>query len=121
MLALLLGAGFVYLALGVILPAFAILSIAITVVQEARMERVLEALRDLTSPRALVIRNGERKRIAGREVARGDLVALAHPRFLAQAPGSMRTSVRSRNTQWWINAAAACSPARITSALASNS
>ena len=40
-------------------------------------ERVLEALRDLTSPRALVIRDGERKRIPGREVARGDMVVLS--------------------------------------------
>jgi magnesium-transporting ATPase (P-type) len=48
------------------------MSLAITVVQETRTERVLEALRDLTSPRALVIRDGERKRIAGREVVRGD-------------------------------------------------
>jgi len=47
------------------------------VVQEARTERVLEALRDLTSPRALVIRDGERLRIAGREVARGDLIVLS--------------------------------------------
>ena len=38
---------------------------------------MLEALRDLTSPRALVIRDGERKRIAGREVVRGDVVVLA--------------------------------------------
>ena len=45
--------------------------------QETRTERVLEALRDLTSPRALVIRDGERTRIAGREVVRGDLVVLA--------------------------------------------
>src|SRR6185437_5022065 len=60
-----------------ILLAFAMLSIAITVVQETRTERVLEALRDLTSPRALVIRGGLRKRIAGREVVRGDLVVLA--------------------------------------------
>ena len=37
----------------------------------------LEALRDLTSPRALVIRGGERKRIPGREVARGDLTVLS--------------------------------------------
>ena len=53
------------------------MSVLITVVQETRTERVLEALRDLTSPRALVIRDGERKRIAGREVVRGDLVVLA--------------------------------------------
>jgi Ca2+-transporting ATPase len=49
----------------------------ITVVQETRTERVLEALRDLTSPRALVVREGVRRRIAGREVVRGDLVLLA--------------------------------------------
>jgi Ca2+-transporting ATPase len=53
------------------------LSIVITVVQETRTERVPEALCDLTSPRALVIRDGERKRIAGREVVRGDVVVLA--------------------------------------------
>ena len=82
MLALLLGGGAVYLALGdlkeaLILLVFATLSVLITVVQETRTERVLEALRDLTSPRALVIRNGERRRIAGREVVRGDAVVLA--------------------------------------------
>lgn len=81
MLALLLGGGCVYLLLGdlqeaLILIAFATLSVGITIVQEARTERVLEALRDLTSPRALVIRDGERKRIAGREVVRGDTVVL---------------------------------------------
>ena len=82
MLALLIGGGVVYLLLGnheeaLILLAFACLSVGITAVQEARTERVLEALRDLTSPRALVIRDGERLRIAGREVARGDLVVLS--------------------------------------------
>ncbi|PZA12063.1 ATPase [Rhodopseudomonas palustris] len=82
MLALLLGGGVVYMALGdlkeaIILLIFATLSVVITVVQEARTERVLETLRDLTSPRALVIRDGERKRIAGREVARGDVIVLS--------------------------------------------
>ena len=38
---------------------------------------MLESLRDLTSPRALVIRDGNEKRIAGAEVVRGDLVILA--------------------------------------------
>jgi P-type Ca2+ transporter type 2C len=81
-MALLLGGGVIYLALGdlteaLILLAFATMSVSITVVQETRTERVLEALRDLTSPRALVIRQGERKRIAGREVVRGDFVVLA--------------------------------------------
>ena len=60
-----------------ILLVFATMSVVITAVQETRTERVLEALRDLTSPRALVIRDGERKRIAGREVVRGDFVVLS--------------------------------------------
>ena len=82
MLALLLGAGAIYLLLGdlreaIILIIFATVSVLITVIQESRTERVLEALRDLTSPRALVIRDGARIRIAGREVVRGDLVVLA--------------------------------------------
>jgi Ca2+-transporting ATPase len=79
---LLIGGGLIYLILGdlkeaLILLGFATLSVVITVVQETRTERVLEALRDLTSPRALVIRDGERKRVAGREVVRGDVVVLA--------------------------------------------
>ena len=82
MLALLLGGGAIYLVLGdlqeaLILLGFATFSVVITVVQESRTERVLEALRDLTSPRAMVIRDGQRKRIAGREVVRGDLIVLA--------------------------------------------
>ncbi|MFT8423075.1 MAG: HAD-IC family P-type ATPase, partial [Gluconacetobacter sp.] len=82
MLALLLVGGGIYLLLGdlheaLILLAFACVSIAITVIQETRTERVLDALRDLTSPRALVIRDGTRKRIPGREVVRGDLIVLA--------------------------------------------
>ena len=82
MFALLLGAGLVYLALGdvgeaLILLVFATLSIAIAIVQESRSENVLEALRDLTSPRALVIRGGIRQRIAGRDVVRGDIVILS--------------------------------------------
>ena len=81
MLLLLLCGGLVYLVLGdlreaVILLAFGAMSIMITVVQETRTERVLEALRDLTSPRALVVRDGARRRIAGREVVRGDLLVL---------------------------------------------
>jgi Ca2+-transporting ATPase len=82
MLLLLLAGGAIYLLLGdlheaVVLVAFASLSVVITVVQETRTERVLEALRDLTSPRALVIRGGEHRRIPGREVVRGDVIVLA--------------------------------------------
>ncbi|HET9108705.1 MAG TPA: cation-translocating P-type ATPase [Steroidobacteraceae bacterium] len=82
MFALLLGAGVLYLLIGsrgeaLVLFAFACLSVAIAIIQEGRSERVLEALRDLTSPRALVIRDGEQVRIPGREVVRGDLLVLA--------------------------------------------
>src|SRR5215469_6998662 len=82
MFALLLGAAAIYLVLGdlkeaVVLGLFACTSVLIAVVQEARTERVLESLRDLTCPRALVIRDGMVKRIAGAEVVRGDLVILA--------------------------------------------
>jgi Ca2+-transporting ATPase len=82
MFGLLLGSGLVYLALGdaveaLLLLAFASLSVVIAVVQETRSERVLDALRDLTSPRALVVRDGERRRVAGREVVRGDLIILS--------------------------------------------
>jgi P-type Ca2+ transporter type 2C len=78
----LVGAGAVYLLLGerneaLLLSAFAMTSVLITVVQEFRSERVLEALTDLTSPRALVIRNGIRRRIPGRDVVRGDLVVVS--------------------------------------------
>ena len=81
MFALLLGAGAVYLVLGdlgeaAILLAFATFSVVITVVQQTRSERVLDALRDIASPRALVIRDGQRRRIPGREVVRGDTIVL---------------------------------------------
>src|SRR5262252_2839555 len=82
MFALLLAAAVIYLILGdlteaVVLAIFASTSVLIAVVQETRTERVLESLRDLTSPRALVIRDGTEKRIAGAEVVRGDLIILA--------------------------------------------
>ena len=81
MLALLLAGGIAYLLLGdrveaLILLAFATFSVVVTVVQETRTEHVLEALRDLSAPRALVIRDGARVRIAGRDVVRGDLIVL---------------------------------------------
>ena len=81
MLALLLAGGVAYLVLGnlaeaLILLCFAMFSIILTVVQESRTEHVLEALRDLSAPRALVVRDGARLRVAGREVVKGDLLVL---------------------------------------------
>lgn len=82
MLLLLIGTGAVYLLLGdpgeaavLLVAIFAI--IGITLYQERKTERALHALRDLSSPRALVIRQGARRRIAGREVVPGDLVVIS--------------------------------------------
>ena len=82
MFLLLLACGTIYLVLGdvqeaLMLLGFVFVVLGITLYQEQKTERALEALRDLSSPRALVIRDGERKRIAGREVVPGDLVVLA--------------------------------------------
>ncbi|MGI9125397.1 MAG: cation-translocating P-type ATPase, partial [Mycobacterium sp.] len=82
MLLLLLGAGAVNFLLaepldGAMLMAFVLVVIGISIYQEHKTERALAALRDLSSPRALVIRDGARVRIAGRDVVRGDVLMLA--------------------------------------------
>jgi P-type Ca2+ transporter type 2C len=78
---LLVACGAVYLLLGdrresLMLLGFVIFILGITLFQERKTERALEALRDMASPRALVVRDGHRVRIAGREVVLGDLVIL---------------------------------------------
>jgi len=82
MFLLLVSAGAIYLLLGdvsdaLMLLGFVFVTMGITIYQEYKTERVLEALRDLTSPRALVVRDGVERRIAGREVVRGDILILA--------------------------------------------
>lgn len=82
MFLLLVGAGVIYLVLGdpkqaAILLSFVVVVIGITFYQERKTARALEALRDLSSPRANVIRSGEQKRIAGRDVVREDVLLLA--------------------------------------------
>jgi P-type Ca2+ transporter type 2C len=82
MFALLIAGGIVYLLLGdrteaIMLLLFACFSVTITIVQESRSEHVLEALRNLASPRALVVRDGKRILIAGREVVRDDLIVIS--------------------------------------------
>ncbi|MFA4876061.1 MAG: HAD-IC family P-type ATPase [Methanoregula sp.] len=81
MFILLVAGGLVYFFLGdlteaLLLMSFVIVIIGITVYQEQKTERALEALRTLASPRALVIRDGEQKRIGGREVVTGDMLIL---------------------------------------------
>ncbi len=82
MFVLLVGCTLVYLLLGelqdaVVLGIAVVAVMTITLVQERRTEHALAALRDLSSPRALVIRDGQRQRIPGVEVVRGDLMVLA--------------------------------------------
>ena len=79
---LLLACGVIYMLLGdvheaLMLLAFVFVVMGITLVQERRSERSLQALRDLSSPRALVIRGGQTQRIASRELVSGDVVILA--------------------------------------------
>ena len=79
MFSLLLLAGTVYLIIGsiedaLLLLCFIALSIGITAYQEHKSERAIEALKDLSSPRALVIREGQTERIAGREIVTGNLL-----------------------------------------------
>ena len=81
MLLLLLGAGSVNFVLaepldGAILMSFVVVVIGISIVQEHKTENALAALRDLSSPRALVVRDGLQVRVAGRDVVRGDAVLL---------------------------------------------
>ena len=82
MLLLLVAGGVIYLILGDIQEAllllfFVCVVIGITLYQERKTERTLEALRDLSSPRAMVIRDSITRRIAGREVVRDDIVILS--------------------------------------------
>ncbi len=82
MFLLLLSCGLLYLLSGEIQEAMMLLGfvfvvMGITFYQERKTERALEALRDLSSPRALVIRNGEKMRIPGREVVREDILLLS--------------------------------------------
>lgn len=82
MFLLLLGAGAIYFAMGdpheaLILLGFVVIIMVITILQERRTENALEALRDLSSPRALAIRDGAQTRIPGREVVREDLLILS--------------------------------------------
>lgn len=82
MLLLLFACGAVYLLLGdrrdaAMLLAFVVIVFTISIVQQRKSERALDALKNLSSPRANVIRNGVQQRIPGRDVVVGDLVVLS--------------------------------------------
>ena len=79
---LLVASGSLYFILGdvtegLVLLSFVFVIIGITVYQEQKTENALDALKNLSSPRALVIRDGEQKRITGREVVSGDILVVS--------------------------------------------
>lgn len=82
MVLLLVTASVIYVLLGDRLEAIMLsLSVAFVVtielVQERKTQGALDALRDLTSPRALVIRDGQPVRIPGYAVVTGDILVLS--------------------------------------------
>jgi Ca2+-transporting ATPase len=79
---LLVASGSIYFLLGdvtegLVLMSFVFVVMGITVYQEQKTEKALDALKTLSSPRALVIRDGKQMRIPGREVVSGDIMILA--------------------------------------------
>lgn len=93
MLMLLIAAGVIYLVMGdlgegIMLGASVFVVIGISFYQEHKSEKALAALRELSSPRALVIRNGIEKRVPANLLVPGDLVAL-HEGDRVPADGSI--------------------------------
>ena len=81
MFLLLLSCGALYMILGditegIIMLAAILVVIGITFYQYRKTERALEALKKLSSPRVLVIRDGVEMRIAGRELVPEDIIIL---------------------------------------------
>lgn len=82
MLTLLVAAGLINFLVSEVLDASVLMLtvfivVGISLYQSSRTERALVALRDLSSPRALVVRDGIEARIPGKDVVRGDLVILS--------------------------------------------
>jgi P-type Ca2+ transporter type 2C len=81
MFLMLLAAGIVYLLIGDQAEAIFLLGavfavIVLTIAQERRTQRALEALRDLSAPRALVTRDAHERRVASRDLVVGDILVL---------------------------------------------
>jgi Ca2+-transporting ATPase len=82
MFLLLIAAATIYFVFGDVQEALTLLGavvvvLAITIVQEGRTEKSIAALRDLSSPRAQVIRDGVVRTVPGRELVCGDVVKIA--------------------------------------------
>lgn len=97
MVSLLLVAGLIYVFLGephdaAILIASVLVIILITLYQNGKTERALEALRTLADPWALVVRDGQQRRVPRREVVPEDLMVMVEGDRIP-ADGVVRASI----------------------------
>ena len=81
MFILLVACGSLYLVLGdvregIMLLCFVFIIMGIEFIQKKKTEKALDALKELASPKALVIRDGEEHRIASRDVVVEDIIVL---------------------------------------------
>lgn len=88
MFLLLIGGGLLYLLLGdlregLVLFAMVLVTIGMTLYQEGKTARALDALRDLGATRARVIRDGATGPVDSRAVVRGDLLVVAEGERIA--------------------------------------
>ncbi|MEK9664155.1 MAG: HAD-IC family P-type ATPase [Candidatus Nanopelagicales bacterium] len=78
-----------------ILMASVVFVVVISLYQQRKTENALAALRDLSAPRALVVRDGVEVRIPGRDVVPGDLVILGEgDRVPADGVAAAATNLR---------------------------
>lgn len=78
---LLLGCATIYILIGetaegLVLLFWVLFTVVLTFYQHRKTERALESLRNLSAPRAMVIRDGKSNRIPGGEVVPGDIIQL---------------------------------------------
>ena len=88
MFLLLLVAAAIYLVLGdlgegLLLAFFAVVTVGLVIFQERRSEHALDALRVLASPQVRVVRGGQVRRIAARELVPGDIFLVGEGERLA--------------------------------------
>lgn len=96
----LLGASVITIAIGeyvdaIIILLVIVLNAVIGVVQEYKAEKAIEALQQMTTPKALVRRDGEVKEISSEEIVPGDIIILDAGRFV---PADLRL-IESANLQ----------------------
>ena len=100
MFLLLLAAAALYLALGdraegLLLGGFAVLTVALALLQHQRSRKALDALRALSAPQARVLRGGAPRRVPAAEVVPGDLLLLEEGERVAADARVIRGSALS--------------------------